>query len=340
MAFESYQIQSTRNGAGLVVGYREDLAQNDVVVLALTSMRGVSSVRWELIGRPELSSAGGVGSNPWQLGTSDAVAFTVDIDAPPVHRDGTYTVQATINPGSPGEVRKTIILRRLTGLTIPAPGGTRLPLAKLGGFESLEDTSVQDLFAGWATMLNRWLEYIRSFAGGGTGTVTSVGAGTGISITGTATDPVVNNTGVLAISAGLGISITGTGANPVVTNTGILSITAGTNISLGGTSQNPIINAAGGGSGGAAATLFRRTNLAGMVGIDASGFLTSDAHVCEVLTVGRLYRYVPGATMTADGITVVNNTGGGGGPVGQHGHGKPDVPAGDVLEHLARDRKR
>jgi len=50
-----------------------------------------------------------------------------------------------------------------------------------------------------------------------------------------------------------------------------------------------------------------------MIGIDASVFLTSDAHICEVLTVGDYYKYVPGTTLTPDGITVINNTGGGGG---------------------------
>jgi len=57
--------------------------------------------------------------------------------------------------------------------------------------------------------------------------VTSVSAGTGISVTGPATTPTVNNTGVLGVTAGgAGISITGTGANPVVNNTGVTSYNA------------------------------------------------------------------------------------------------------------------
>jgi len=316
MAFESVQIQTTVNGASPIVGYRDDVHQGDVVVASLTSEIGVSSVHWELIGRPELSLAGGTGINPWDLGTGLQSAWTIDSDdagPPAVHRDGTYVLQATINPGSPGETRKTIIVRRLTGLTIPGPNGTTLPLAKLGPMETYEDTSVPNTREGWATMLNRWLERLRGAGTGGGGTVNTVNAGPGISITGTSTDPIVNNTGVISVTSGTGISITGTGANPVVNNTGILSITAGLNVSITGTIQNPIINAAGSGSGGANPTLFRRTNIAGMAGIDASGFLTSDAHICEVLTVGDFYRYVPGSTMTVSGTSVVTNTGGGGG---------------------------
>jgi len=148
---------------------------------------------------------------------------------------------------------------------------------------------------------------------GGAPGVLSISAGPGISITGTGTVPVVNNTGVLSITAGAGISVTGTGANPVVTNTGVLSITAGTNVSLGGTAQNPIINAATGG-GPVTPVLYRRPNIAGMVGIDASAFLTSDAHICEVLSVGDFYRYTPSTTIPqTDGINAVLNTGGGGG---------------------------
>lgn len=52
-----------------------------------------------------------------------------------------------------------------------------------------------------------------------TNVVLSVSAGTGISITGTATAPIINNTGVITLTAGAGISVTGTASNPIVTNT-------------------------------------------------------------------------------------------------------------------------
>lgn len=72
--------------------------------------------------------------------------------------------------------------------------------------------------------------------------VASVGAGPGISITGTSTNPIVNNTGVLSVSAGTGTSVTGTAANPVVNNTGVLGVSVGFGgLVLGGTAQNPSI---------------------------------------------------------------------------------------------------
>jgi hypothetical protein len=113
-----------------------------------------------------------------------------------------------------------------------------------------------------------------SSAGGGAG-VTSVTAGTGINVTGTSTDPIVNNTGVLELTAGTAIEITGTKSNytitnngvrqinsgtgiqvggtstsPTIANTGVLELTAGTNITITGTKNNYTINATGGGGGG------------------------------------------------------------------------------------------
>lgn len=49
--------------------------------------------------------------------------------------------------------------------------------------------------------------------------------------------------GVVSVSGGAGISITGTSTNPIINNTGILDISGGTGISIDKTSpQNPIIN--------------------------------------------------------------------------------------------------
>ncbi len=169
MAFEAVRITTTRNGITPVIGSRDDLAQGDVIVASLTSMLGVSSIRWELIGRPEYSVAGGAGSNPWQLAVAASASFTVDNDIGAVRVDGSYDLQATINPGTPGEVRKTVILCRNSGLTIPGVSTPR-PLRKLGHFESQEDTiSIPDVIQGWAVMLNRWLEALRIGFGGGLG---------------------------------------------------------------------------------------------------------------------------------------------------------------------------
>ncbi len=50
-------------------------------------------------------------------------------------------------------------------------------------------------------------------------------------------------TGVLVISPGPGISITGTTTNPIVNNTGVLTVSAGTNVTITGTASDPIVNA-------------------------------------------------------------------------------------------------
>lgn len=54
---------------------------------------------------------------------------------------------------------------------------------------------------------------------------------------------------VTSITAGPGIAVTGTATVPIVTNTGVNSVTAGTNVTITGTATNPIISASGGGGG-------------------------------------------------------------------------------------------
>jgi hypothetical protein len=76
--------------------------------------------------------------------------------------------------------------------------------------------------------------------GGGGGIVNAIVPGLGISVTGTATNPIVSNTGVLNIVSGGGILVTNVGGVYTLTNTGptssgtVTSITAGTGL-LGGT---------------------------------------------------------------------------------------------------------
>lgn len=48
--------------------------------------------------------------------------------------------------------------------------------------------------------------------------------------------------GVLSVTAGPGITITGTATNPIVNNTGVLSVTAGSRTTVTGTAANPIVN--------------------------------------------------------------------------------------------------
>lgn len=57
-------------------------------------------------------------------------------------------------------------------------------------------------------------------------------------------------TTVQSITTGNGISNTGTATNPVLNNTGVNTISAGSNVTISGTPTNPIINSSGGGAGG------------------------------------------------------------------------------------------
>jgi len=84
---------------------------------------------------------------------------------------------------------------------------------------------------------------------GGGGGVQSIQEGTNITITGTATNPIINATGlgVTSILAGPGISITGTATQPIITNQnpnkGVMTITAGTNVTVNNADPlNPTIS--------------------------------------------------------------------------------------------------
>lgn len=179
MPFENVQILSKRNGFVPIIGAREDLLSTEVITIELTDYTNVSSQRWEIKGRPEYSVVGGGGANPWLLGTGAGATFTVDSDSGTVKLDGTYVVECTLNPGSPSETRISTELARVSGLTIP--GLYPLParsLRKLGMFESMEDIiSISQTLGGWSTMLNRWLDALRSVLAGGSGTFPGYGSG-------------------------------------------------------------------------------------------------------------------------------------------------------------------
>lgn len=114
------------------------------------------------------------------------------------------------------------------------------------------------------------------YTGGGGGTVTSVTAGTGITMTGTATDPIVNNAGVLSVTAGTNVTLGGTAANPIINATGggggsVNSVTAGTGLTDTGTATDPVLNIADTGSGAGSTTLSSLTR-------NAQGQITSAAN--------------------------------------------------------------
>lgn len=195
MAFEAALIRSTRNAGTPINGYREDLVIGDVIGLSLTNVVGVpSTYKWELIGFPEFSSAGGSGGNPRLLSTASTASFTVDDDAT-VHRDGTYVVRCTLNAGSGSQRLVEAALVRPTGLTIPGVSGS-LKLRKLGWFEGLLDTSLSPVLAGYGPALNRWLEAIRGVLAGGGGSIASgeMVYGTGSGITSSSEDAGAGNT--------------------------------------------------------------------------------------------------------------------------------------------------
>ena len=183
MAFANVQITSTRNALVPIVGWRQDLAPGNVIALSLTDTTGVSSFRWELVGRPEGSLAGGAGPEPILLSTGATAGFTVDNDVG-IIRDGTYIVHCTLNGGSPTETIITVGLARLAaGLSFNG-----LPLRKMGGFENQEDTHEPLVKQGWAKMLDRWLGLVQ-MGGGGGGIVGATGATgpngpTGVGVTG------------------------------------------------------------------------------------------------------------------------------------------------------------
>jgi hypothetical protein len=91
--------------------------------------------------------------------------------------------------------------------------------------------------------LNNLESQIQASSGG----VQTITAGTNITITGTATDPIINSTatttGVSSLTAGSGIAVSSSTGAITVSNTGVIGITAGTGITLTGTATAPTINA-------------------------------------------------------------------------------------------------
>jgi hypothetical protein len=224
VAFESVSIRSKRNGVSAVVGYRDDLAQADVVSLELVNGAGVTSCQWLLKGRPEGSNAGGIGPEPVVLANALTASFTVDSDSGAFRTDGTYVVVAVLNPGAPSEVRKTTILARLSGSTVPGPGGGTRTLRKMGGFESLEDTSIPNTAQGWATQLLRWLELARAGGGGGGGSTLQAAYLAGASAP-DQTLPLADARGGGVVVDGSGGSFTGVSALKVLTaSSGVVAV--------------------------------------------------------------------------------------------------------------------
>ena len=95
------------------------------------------------------------------------------------------------------------------------------------------------LDGGDPSMNPDWIELSATTTG-----VASVNAGVGIAMTGTGTNPIVNNAGVITITAGIGLQNTGTATNPILNNVGVVSAVAGAGIQITGTT-NPVITNTG-----------------------------------------------------------------------------------------------
>ncbi len=176
MAFETAEIRSTLDAITPINGYRQDAVVGNVVALSLVNLVGTpSTFKWELIGRPAFSVAGGAGVNPWVLSTSSTASFTVDGDAV-ARRDGSYIVRCTLNESSPTQRIIEVAICRVSGETIVGPAGA-VALRKPGAFESLLDTfAVAPANLGYAPQLEHWLEALRGLiasGGGGAGTLSA-----------------------------------------------------------------------------------------------------------------------------------------------------------------------
>ncbi|MGA7740399.1 MAG: hypothetical protein WCE40_01030 [Polyangia bacterium] len=157
MSFDSTTIGLSINGNTPVATWRQDAAAGNSIVASLSSAVGVNTYSWQLVGRPEGSTAGGTGPEPISLGTATTCAFTVDIP-------GTYIVSCLLNGGAPDA---TIITAGIAILeTVLSPDN--LPLRLLGPGETSQDIAEPLVAQGWLKMLNRWLKLVATQGASGT----------------------------------------------------------------------------------------------------------------------------------------------------------------------------
>jgi hypothetical protein len=158
-----------------------------------------------------------------------------------------------------------------------------------------------------------WIELSATTTG-----VASVNAGVGIAMTGTGTNPIVNNTGVITITAGTGLNNTGTATNPILNSTGVIAPIAGAGIQITGTATNPIITNSGirtivGGAGLSVSTGNNPSIVnTGILSLTAGSGLASSGGQNPTLTNSGVLSFTAGTGLANTGTAtnpVVDNTG-------------------------------
>jgi hypothetical protein len=156
MAFEDVNILVRKDAEPTEVRWRQDAAIGSLITFSLSDTRDVRTFKWEIIGRPEGSGAGGGGPEPITLTTAQTCSITLDIP-------GAYIVSCTINGGSPNQTFKTAGVSILCTITDPLGR----PLRFLGGYETDEDLADPLVAQGWIKMLDRWLHALEAYITGG-----------------------------------------------------------------------------------------------------------------------------------------------------------------------------
>jgi len=160
----------------------------------------------------------GIGDVPLllpKIGTAYApVGLRITIVKP---SDATHAVAITpaapdeVSSGTPGAFPNFGVANN-SALPSGQPGSVTLEATDM----SLTATPQPNPTGGTPTTAGAWLALDSGAGGGSSGGVQSVTAGTGISNSGTAANPIINNTGVLSVTAGAGLVNSGTPTNEVL----------------------------------------------------------------------------------------------------------------------------